>query len=194
MTRRAIDLIERCSQGDAWAWRDLVAHFRPPILRVLARASLTGTAAEICDLEQEVWTRVLQREAIRRLQGRDEAAIKGFLCTVALNVARDARRRAGVRPILGSSSWGTGDGVLDDPDGDPELRAADRERQRMALDAAREEVRDERDFLIFQLYYRNGASASEIAAVPGVGLSAKGVETVIHRLTQRVRRRLGTDA
>lgn len=190
MKRCANELLERCCQGDSLAWRDLVLRYRPAILRILVRASRAGDVAEVCDLEQEVWARVLQRKTLRRLRSGDEASLRAFLCTVALNIARDARRRAGVRS---DSNFFQG-GMEGAPNGDPELRAADRERHRQAFDAAREEVDDERDLLIFQLYYRSGASASEIAAVPGVGLSAKGVETVIYRLTQRVRRRLGIDA
>lgn len=193
---RAIELIDRCKQGDALAWRELVGRHRPAILRVLARASGTTNLAELADLEQDVWTRILRRdlEALRGLRGREDSVVRAFLCTVALNVARDARRRAGARPEATASGPTDLDSLQDDPDVDPEERAADRERHRQVLDAARAEVRDERDLMIFQLYYRDGASASEIAAVPGVGLTTKGVETVIHRITGRVRRRFTTDA
>jgi RNA polymerase sigma-70 factor (ECF subfamily) len=192
----ARELIDRCTRGDACAWREFVARYRPAILRVLVRAAASKDPSVLCDLEQDVWTRVVARdgEVLRRLRGKDEASVRAFLGTVALNVARDARRRAAARPDAGRSDSSALEGLLDDPEGDPELRAADRERQEQALEAARAEVQDERDLLIFQLHYRGGASAAEIAAVPGVGLTAKGVETVLYRLTQRVRRRLGTDA
>jgi DNA-directed RNA polymerase specialized sigma24 family protein len=47
-----------------------------------------------------------------------------------------------------------------------------------------------RDQLIFRLHYRVGMSAEEIASLSTLGLSIKGVESVLHRLTQAVRRRL----
>src|SRR6185369_14042868 len=40
----------------------------------------------------------------------------------------------------------------------------------------------ERDKDVFLLYYRQGWTAKEISNIPGVGLSAKGVESVVLRL------------
>ena len=48
----------------------------------------------------------------------------------------------------------------------------------------------ERDRLIFWLYYQQGMSAKAIAALPTVGLGAKGVESAILRLTRLVREQL----
>jgi hypothetical protein len=43
---------------------------------------------------------------------------------------------------------------------------------------------------VFWLYYRAGCSAAEIAAVPGIDLTAKGVESLLLRMTRELRRRL----
>ena len=48
----------------------------------------------------------------------------------------------------------------------------------------------ERDRLIFWLYYQQGLSANAIAALPTVGLTAKGVESSIFRLTRLVREQI----
>ena len=167
----------------------LAAHF-PGV--AFTRSLTTAEVADLSDLEQEVWSRVLRRdgEALRGLRGRDDSVVRAFLCTVALNVARDARRRALARPDATCADPAVLDGLVDDPDHDPEDLAVERERRREVLEAARAEVRDDRDFLIFQLYYRAGATAPEIAALPGLGLTTKGVETVLHRLTGRVRWKL----
>ena len=45
----------------------------------------------------------------------------------------------------------------------------------------------ERDRQIFWLYYRQGMSAKEIAALASLNLSIKGVESVIVRLNQMIR-------
>jgi len=45
----------------------------------------------------------------------------------------------------------------------------------------------ERDHRIFWLYYRTGLTASAIASLPGVGLTTKGVESTLLRLTRLVR-------
>jgi RNA polymerase sigma-70 factor (ECF subfamily) len=47
-----------------------------------------------------------------------------------------------------------------------------------------------RDRQIFWLYYRHGMTARAIAAIPGIGLTQKGVESAIQRLTIHVRNRL----
>jgi RNA polymerase sigma-70 factor (ECF subfamily) len=41
--------------------------------------------------------------------------------------------------------------------------------------------------MIFLLYYRQGLTASEIAALPALGLTTKGVESIIARLTHMIR-------
>jgi RNA polymerase sigma-70 factor (ECF subfamily) len=51
----------------------------------------------------------------------------------------------------------------------------------------------ERDRLIFWLYYQQGMSAKAIAALPTVGLTAKGVESALLRLTRQVRKRMVDD-
>ena len=48
----------------------------------------------------------------------------------------------------------------------------------------------ERDRLIFWLYYQQGMSAKAIAALPTVGLTAKGVESAVLRLTRQVRQQV----
>jgi len=44
-----------------------------------------------------------------------------------------------------------------------------------------------RERVVFWLYYSHGLSAREIAAMPGFELSTKGVESLLLRLTSRVR-------
>jgi len=46
----------------------------------------------------------------------------------------------------------------------------------------------ERDKLIFDLYFSHDLSPSQIAECKGIGLSKRGVEQVLGRLTSRVRR------
>jgi RNA polymerase sigma-70 factor (ECF subfamily) len=44
-----------------------------------------------------------------------------------------------------------------------------------------------RDHAIFWLYYSQGLTAKAIAALPGITLSAKGVESTLFRLAQHVK-------
>jgi RNA polymerase sigma-70 factor, ECF subfamily len=47
-----------------------------------------------------------------------------------------------------------------------------------------------RDYTIFWLYYREGLTAKAISRIPSVGLTVKGVESTLLRLTRLVRKRL----
>jgi RNA polymerase sigma-70 factor (ECF subfamily) len=58
------------------------------------------------------------------------------------------------------------------------------------LAAASEPATRVRDRQIFWLYYRHGMTTRAIAAIPGIGLTQKGVESAIQRLTSHVRARL----
>jgi len=49
-----------------------------------------------------------------------------------------------------------------------------------------------RDRRVFWLYYRTGLSASAIAALPSIGLTTKGVESTLLRLTRQIRERLAS--
>jgi RNA polymerase sigma-70 factor (ECF subfamily) len=48
----------------------------------------------------------------------------------------------------------------------------------------------ERDRMIFWLYFRQGMSSKEIASLPSIGLGAKGVGSVIERLKHCLRERI----
>lgn len=48
----------------------------------------------------------------------------------------------------------------------------------------------ERDRTIFWLYFRQGMSTREIASLPGIGLSTKGVGSVIERLKDSIREQI----
>jgi DNA-directed RNA polymerase specialized sigma subunit len=48
----------------------------------------------------------------------------------------------------------------------------------------------ERDRMIFWLYFRQGMSAKQIGSLPTIGLSAKGVGRVIERLKHGIREQI----
>jgi RNA polymerase sigma-70 factor (ECF subfamily) len=54
------------------------------------------------------------------------------------------------------------------------------------------EMVGERDRAFFWLYYREGFTAEEIAGLPGAGLTAKGVESALRRITLWLREELET--
>jgi RNA polymerase sigma factor (sigma-70 family) len=82
------DLIRRWQQGDADAFGTVVRRWQRPVARFLAR--LVGPDAAVADLTQEVFLRA--HRAIGRY--RDEGCFSTWLHRIALNLARDAGRRA----------------------------------------------------------------------------------------------------
>ena len=48
----------------------------------------------------------------------------------------------------------------------------------------------DRDRTIFWLYYRQGLTTKAIATLPAIGLTIKGVESTLGRLTKMVRKRM----
>jgi DNA-directed RNA polymerase specialized sigma24 family protein len=47
--------------------------------------------------------------------------------------------------------------------------------------------------MIFWLYYKRGLTTKEIAGLPFINLSVKGVESTLHRLVQLLRSQLASD-
>jgi RNA polymerase sigma-70 factor, ECF subfamily len=82
------DLIRRWQQGDADAFGAVVRRWQRPVARFLAR--YIGTDAAVADLTQEVFLRA--HRAVGRY--REEGAFATWLYRIALNLARDAARRA----------------------------------------------------------------------------------------------------
>jgi RNA polymerase sigma-70 factor (ECF subfamily) len=150
------------------------------------------------DLTQEAYLRLCVDGArvLCEFDSSHPEAIFGFLKVVTANVANDyfKRQRAGKRGGRQASER------LEDGDRASGAAAAagpasmERAVLLKEVDAclralAPEETAD-RDRMIFWLYYRQGLTAKEIAELPLAGLSVKGVESTLHRLTQLVRTRL----
>jgi RNA polymerase sigma-70 factor (ECF subfamily) len=133
---------------------------------------------------------------LREFQSDHPDAIFGFLKVVASNAANDhfRRLRAGKRggaqnpePLEGNEAAGA-------PEVASPLPPAERAILLGEVDACVRAVAPqetcERDRTIFWLYYRHGLTAKEIFELPFVGLTLKGVESTLHRLTRLVRERL----
>jgi RNA polymerase sigma-70 factor, ECF subfamily len=87
------DLVRRWQHGDAGAFAAVVRRWQRPVARFLAR--LLGPAAPVADLTQDVFVRAHQ--AIGRY--RETGAFSTWLYQIALNLARDAARRASRAPV-----------------------------------------------------------------------------------------------
>jgi RNA polymerase sigma-70 factor (ECF subfamily) len=198
----AEELIYACAESnDGPAWEEFVVRFHRPIsLSIFRIAYQWGSIPQqvVDDLVQETFLKLCADKcrSLHRFSIQHPDAVLGYIKTIAINVAHDHFKS------LHSQKRGSGEAIqlLDDveppaPSGDLGGQAA-MERHVLlkeidhCLETCSEGTDKERDRLIFWLYYQQGMSAKAIAALPTVGLGAKGVESAILRLTRLVREHL----
>jgi RNA polymerase sigma-70 factor (ECF subfamily) len=196
------ELIRACAEGtDGAAWDEFVSRFHRPI-----SLSVIRTAYKWSELPQQVVDDLVQETYLKLCANRCRPlllfatehpdAVLGYIKTIATNVAHDHFKS------LHSKRRGSGEvrQMADDGEVKAETsRGAEQEaleRQILlkqinrCLESCSEGPDQERDRTIFWLYYQQGMSAKDIAALPTIDLSAKGVESAILRLTRLVREQL----
>ena len=185
------DAIQRClAKTDSRAWIDLVRLLHPVFARVACRVvlewGLTRNAAEIDDIVQEVYLKLAARsgESLSRIPLTSEQSTLAYLRVMAANCAHDylKARHAEKRGLDRTISVDSAMGVFTSAG---ECSRLDRNVLLEEINAALKATGWERS--VFWLYYRQGFTAKEISALPGCNLGAKGVESLIHRLTVAVR-------
>jgi RNA polymerase sigma-70 factor (ECF subfamily) len=187
------DLIAQCVAGTVEAWDEFVRRWHRLIADVVFRTARRWEQASVGvfeDLVQDVYLRLAANEwqVLKEFKSAPSDAFAGYLKVVAANVVMDhfraarAVRRSGLEP---ASSFELSD-----------MSSTKQDERKILFDEIdmllKKEV-SERDRKIFWLYYRLGLTAKQIAAFPTIGVTAKGVESVLHRLTKFVRKRMSSD-
>jgi RNA polymerase sigma-70 factor, ECF subfamily len=198
----AEELIRACAElDDGAAWTEFVSRFRRAIsLSIVRIADQWGQAPQevVDDLVQETYLKLCGDKCRLLLEFtvQHPAAVTGYVKTIAINVAHDHFK------ALHSQKRGSGEirQYLEDTEPKAPVASFDGkqaiERQLLfkqiyqCLQVCSVGPDQERDCLIFGLYYQQGMSAKAIAAIPAVGLTAKGVESAIFRLTRLVREKI----
>ena len=185
------DLIPLCLESDSGAaWREFVARTQPVIASVIFRLVRRYSKPDpslIDDIVQDTYLRLCRNgyRALRDFKEQHDDAIFGFLKAVAASVATDHFRSAKAQKRF-----------ADNPPSQEEVTesaaSVPANAEQVAMVREVNERLDQlagssRDKVIFWLYYQHGYSARDIAALPEVGLSAKGVESCIYRLTHALR-------
>ena len=152
------------------------------------------TPQEIDDLVQETFLKLFANNAraLREFDCRHENALFGFFKVVASNVAHDHVRKlmsdkdgAGREPEdLDKAQHVATSGFGSAKTAERDIRMAEIER---CLERLASNPNHARDCAIFWLYFRQGYTAKEISELPGIGLSVKGVESVLLRLIRDIR-------
>jgi RNA polymerase sigma-70 factor (ECF subfamily) len=179
----------------AAAWREFILRYHGILestaSRVVRRWNNSGDETD--DLVQEIYLKLCANGGRLLLSFRDENpdALFGFLKVVAINTAHDyfraktAAKRGGLVTEQIDECHGARAGT--NPELDKLLTLKEIDRIMLKHTSAENGPRDR---TVFRLYYRHGLTAKEIAQLPGIGLGAKGVETVIRRLTEAIRKEM----
>jgi RNA polymerase sigma-70 factor, ECF subfamily len=199
MTNR--ELVATCLQDmTAAGWQEFVHRFQPVIAGVTARVVRMhdASATVIDDLIQDVYLK-LCADAFRLLREcrlPHENSIFEYLKCVSASVAHDHFKslRAGKRAAdfnaedieeaensqaMLPNNWSLAE----------EKRVLITEIDEVAhkVTSGRNQARD---LLIFRLYYQEGLTTSEIAAIPVIKLSQKAVEMLLSRINSAIKKHL----
>lgn len=181
-------LLRACADlGHAEAWERFLRRFNPLIVATVVRTIRRygfDRAGLSDDLTQDVYLKFSANRAkvLRQFTPRYPGAVFGYLRVIAANVVHDYfKSKMGKHP---------------DPSPLPENAAAPDDTEWLLLlreidDLLKKPPVTPRDRQIFGLYYRQGMSARQIAAIPNINLTTEGVESVIVRLNKLIRKAFG---
>jgi RNA polymerase sigma-70 factor, ECF subfamily len=195
-------LILACTQTrDAAAWEEFVRRFHRLIATVALRvARRWGDSSRqvVDDLVQETYLKLCADNfyILRSFKSQHPDAFYGYVKVVTANLVHDHFKAA--------HSGKRGSGMVDsaaDAQITSEAGASAKSSERAILlqqvDGLLSRLAGgrnlERDRRVFWLYYRVGLTANVIASLPAIGLSIKGVESTILRLTRLLRHELAAD-
>jgi len=196
------DLVCLCAgPRDDEAWEEFVSRVGRPIsLTIMRTASLWDKPSRslVEDLRQGTYVKLLEGGCtlLRDFAISHPNAILGYIKITAANVTRDhfkrvlSQYRGGDKPHVSTSDV--------DPEAGSEVHGS---QERIAFEIFLKEIDEhlkhcltgpdrERDRMIFWLYFRQGMSTKEIASLPTIGLTAKGVGAVIERMKHDIREQI----
>jgi len=197
------ELVSACAGSkaglkDERAWAEFIGRFQLVIASAVLRTArrwCEPSGPQLDDLVQDTYLKLCENDSrlLRSFQPRHQDSIYGFLKVVASNVVHDHFKSAlAAKRGAGQTESGTGPArnhVKSAVDDGFEMVS-----QRLQLEEVDRILRQvsagkdqERKRTIFWLRYRQGLTASEIAAIPSIGLSTEGVESALLRLLVMIR-------
>jgi RNA polymerase sigma-70 factor (ECF subfamily) len=175
-------------------WEQLVRLVTPGVALAARRIGSVwgdGSAATVNEIVQEVFLKLCEndRRVLRNFEDRDQDSFVKLLKIVTATVATDYFRR-----VQAEKRGGRANAMLlktSRPAEELSDSSATEAVQRTALIAQLDgllrlypETVSVRDRNLFWLHYRQGLTADAISRIPTIGLTAKGVESALLRLTQ----------
>ena len=191
------ELLQLCLSTDAEEhWSKFVRRTQPLIANVIintVRRWKQPAPSLVDDLIQNTYLKLFDndKKALRSIKNEHENTIFGYLKVVASNVVRDHFRKPGNKADEVEVSDTT---LPPGPDERERRKLLDKKEQvKRTLATLSSSETYERDLAIFWFFYEQGYTAKEISLLPDVGLTVKGVEAVILRLTRYLRGELGDE-
>jgi RNA polymerase sigma-70 factor, ECF subfamily len=197
------DLAKACARSaDAAEWGEFVRRCLPLASLVALRISRMWVSAPspatVDDIVQEVLLKLCEHERriLRDFEPRGEDSFLGLLRMVSSSVANDYFRRTHSTKRGGKVvTMALGDDDVHLPmDGAGPASRMHQSALMAELDeklCSAPETISERDRALFWLYYQQGYTAEEIARLSAAGLTAKGVESALRRVTVWLRDQIG---
>jgi RNA polymerase sigma-70 factor, ECF subfamily len=187
------ELAQVCAiSADAAEWEEFLRRTTPLASLVVSRVARLWVSvpapAIVDDIVQEVYLKLCEQERriLREFTPRGEDSFLGLLRIVAGSVANDYFRRLctakrGGNVVITGLTWDFAPGADTNGGAKGVQNLVLFSQLDQVLREASDEV-SERDRNLFWLYYLQGLTAAEIASLPGMGLSAKGVESALRRI------------
>lgn len=195
-------LIQMCVNGEVGAWEEFMRRYHRLIAGVVLRTTQRwgeSSSSAMDDLIQETYLKLCADECrlLRAYDPKHPDAIYGYLKVITANIVHDrfkalhSEKRGGNQVVEDVT-------ILENQSGASDVSGSQYAMEREILlreidahlNASLSGDTAERDRTIFWLYYRQGFTTKAIAALPAIGLTMKGVESTIFRITRMVRTRI----
>jgi RNA polymerase sigma-70 factor (ECF subfamily) len=178
------------SPKDNSAWERLIGGHKRLLTGIVYRVARrfgVGSLDDVEDAVQEICLKICSHIAAGKIPNCHDTFFETYIKALVANAAHDyfRARRAKKRDMLASEAVDS-DLIAEGPEaGGIETHVLLKELESLA-------GQDARSRQVFQLYYRLGWTAKEIAAIPNLGLSDKGVESLLFRITSELREKVKT--
>jgi RNA polymerase sigma-70 factor (ECF subfamily) len=196
------DVVCLCARScDQDAWEEFVSRVGRPIsLTIMRTASLWDEPSRslVEDLVQVTYLKLWEDgcRLLRNFAIEHPEAILGYLKKTAANATHDYFKHRHSQSSGGDKLHVSTNDF--DPEAGTEVHGS---QEKIAFGVFLSEIDDhlkhclsgperERDRMIFWLYFRQGMSTKEIASLPALGLTAKGVGSVLERVKHCIREQI----
>jgi RNA polymerase sigma-70 factor (ECF subfamily) len=193
------ELVRACAGSkDEEAWNEFIHRFRAVIAAAVLRTARhwgEPTGFQLDDLIQDTYLKLCDNDSrlLRSFRPRCEDSIYGFLKKVASNVVHDQFKSAMAAKRGAAQTEAIVEHIQIDPRTADEgsfdavserLEIEEVDKILIQVTAGKDQ---ERKRTIFWLRHRQGLTAREIAAIPSLGLTTEGVESMLMRLADMIR-------